>query len=1349
MDLLNNKNKDVQLFHYMKQAIEKSNCELEFIYGSNRSYESIDRSDFIRILSVLKQKFGSNSEENTLDISIRSVRCSISGIDDIKKYCKTDSVKDIPNKIFVEKRKYHDPSFPSVKYDPIIDYDYNYRINLKTEKMLEESNPVIQGLLNQWSKELKLFRYKKRFSFITNDNLFRIDLTSIKTNEYDRRARKMTLFKSFIESGILNNKETYELEIEYIGSTPINKEYPIDNFMKKNVSDREGMDKELSKKFNSMKNEWSTKICEGDNEFSEIVSVDIAPYEDDYLLGVKGIDEDNGEFSEVIIYSEGKQMVTPSYSFEDIQYEYWVDSNREWLFEAILTFDKKIHYISHKPNTNGGYDNSPQNTDYIEYSIYPEFTKEEKEEVKEINDQFNHIILIPESQIIKITKFKKELSWGPSKVISNNKIITPSVDGNPNENPNENPEWRPEVFDFSDPPLIQFEDLKEAGEFNDDIEIQGRLFEKRIKKEGSSKINDTTRELIKVFKSNIEEILKLKEDTDIIVKKNIQERVILEYRSLTEQTDSNYIRKKKNELKRLNKDNKDNKEDKDKIYRLEFEIKRLEVSQTKLIGPNPVSMSLENIVHDMKHSIVEGYVVTEKADGIRAQLLIGTDRMGYLITQKLEIIGTDIRFDNCPGNWLFDGEYITQNKKGNPIQLFAIFDIYYSSDGHSIYPDHAYTYPWIGRKKKDICRFSIMNEFKNKVTMNLDNTDMRITYKNYLEGPKKLQQSKKDKTKYSNIGGICKQSKKLWDINTKKEGYEYSVDGLIYMPMYLSVGSMEEGVSKKSFGGEWSINYKWKPPEENTIDFKVRVVKEKTKSGERDKITSSVINDKIIKCKQVHLYVGYDIKKDPEFDYNWKLLTNDTRKPFSEILFNPDKDNKSFYICNIPLKNNKLLCEKDKSEILNNQIIEMRYSPENPEEMRWSPLRLRKDKIKPQFFVTANKIWNTIINPVTTEMITGLEDLHTIKSLLKYKIDKGIADPISYYVDEESEANSDISLRKFHNYIKNNLITAICSIGNSPISVMDTSMGRGGDINKYLHSKNKIKFLLGLDISTDINRAAKRFYLETKRKPKAMFIQYDTSESIRDGFGYKGSDTDIERNKNLIDIIYNKNKKTPKEYNIIHKNYDKIAEKGFNIISSQFTVHYYFKDELTLRGYLQNLRDNCVKGGYFIGTCYDGGRVFELLKDKDKYEMTDEFSNIIFSIRKDYDVESFDYLKNNIKSMFGQEITVEMSSIGQPIKEYLVNFDMFKDMMKVYGFKLVSPELKGIYNGIFNKAEFSTEDGLGNFGQIIDKLPKLAEKDKLLKTVGPFYRANEINMKKNEKLKHLSSLNNWFIFQKS
>ena len=1327
MELLKGK-KGNQLFQYAKRAIEDKDCELEFVYGGDfRS--KLDRDDFLRILSILKQKYPSVSEENTLDIIIKDIRTTITGIENIKRYCKTDTIEEVPLRNFIKKRRYVDPSFPSVKFFPIIDYDYNYKINLKSEEEMGESSVEIQSLLMGWKSSLKYFRYKKRYSFITDDNLFRIDVTVVKNNDYNPKFKKNNLYKSFLESGILKNKENYELEIEYIGSISNNGIYPIDIFKEKLIKEKDEKDKELSKKSLEMKTDWASKIYGGDNVYSEIEPYEIAPYDEPYGIEV-GIDPDKGEFADIIIYPSDKKMVRPKHSFEDIKYEYWEDSDRLELFEAILMNDKKLLYSSNKENINGDYEGSPQRSDYIEYFVSPSFTDEELKE----NGEFKNYILVPESYIVKIASFKQPISWAPNKKNNRRKEgdDIPVISVDPVDEVTK--EWKPEKYDFPPPPLVTYEQLKEAGEFDEDLRIQGKIFDKKEKNKQPSDINLVTTGLIALFKKNIEDILKLKEDEDMVVSNSDKNDKILEYRNLTEQNDSGYLMKKKNELKKM----------KTKDTRLMKEIERLELKETKFIGPNPVSMSLDNIMLNSKHSITEGYVVTEKADGIRAQLLIGSDKLGYLITPKKEIIGTDIRFEGCQGKWLFDGEYITHNRNRDPIKLFMIFDIYYAGDGFSKYPNHAYTYPWISRKKKDISRFAIIEDFKQNMNMIL-NTDFRIGFKSYLEGPKILQKSKKDPDKYTNSSGIFRQSKKLWDIETKKSGYEYSIDGLIYMPMFMSVKSLNEGEVLNNFGGGWSINYKWKPPEENTIDFRVRFVTEKDKKGiKRNKIVSSQINGKVRKCKQVYLFVGYDIKQDRDFDYSWKSLTNDknSEEENKEIYFDPDKTN-SHHICNIPLKDNKIFCEKDNSELLNNQIIEMRYCPDNPEDARWTPLRWRNDKTSPQFFITANNIWSTIQNPVTTEMITGLDDPPKLEDKDESEVKKD-----NYYIDNENESKQDISLRKLHNYIKNKLITSICSIGNKSISIMDTSIGRGGDIQKYLYSKNRIDFLLGLDISGDVPEAAKRFYLETRKKPKAMFIQYDTSESIKDGFGYKGTDEIIERNRNLINIIYNKKKPVPNEYKRIEKDYHKIADKGFDVISSQFTIHYYFKDEMTLRGYLQNVSDNCNKGGYFIGTCYDGKKIFELLGDTDEYEMRDNLDNLVFSIKKDYELDNFDFDKTNIKQMFNQKIKVEMSSIGQPITEYLVNFDLLKEMMKLYKFKLVSPELRGVYNGLFNKEEYSLEPGLGSFGKIIDNLGKLSEKDTLLKPGGPYSKSMAINRKDNEKLKLLSSLNNWFVFQK-
>ena len=68
--------------------------------------------------------------------------------------------------------------------------------------------------------------------------------------------------------------------------------------------------------------------------------------------------------------------------------------------------------------------------------------------------------------------------------------------------------------------------------------------------------------------------------------------------------------------------------------------------------------------------------------------------------------------------------------------------------------------------------------------------------------------------------------------------------------------------------------------------------------------------------------------------------------------------------------------------------------------------------------------------------------------------------------------------------------------------------------------------------------------------------------------------------------------------------------------------------------------------------------------------MMDEFGNRVFSIHKKYDIDDFGYSKDNIGKLFGQQIDVYMNSIGQTIPEYLVNFQLFIELMKEYDFRV-------------------------------------------------------------------------------
>jgi len=216
----------------------------------------------------------------------------------------------------------------------------------------------------------------------------------------------------------------------------------------------------------------------------------------------------------------------------------------------------------------------------------------------------------------------------------------------------------------------------------------------------------------------------------------------------------------------------------------------------------------------------------------------------------------------------------------------------------------------------------------------------------------------------------------------------------------------------------------------------------------------------------------------------------------------------------------------------------------------------------------------------------------------------------------------------------------------------------------------------------------------------------------------------------MINILYGKKESIPKTYTKIRSIYHNKCNDKFDIISSQFSLHYYFKSEETFSGFLSNLNDNSKPGTYFIGTCYDGERLFNLLKKYDKLEYRDSANNLIYSIDKKYEIEN---LNDNL---FGNEIDVFMESIGRKYTEYLVNFNKFVEIMKENDFVLESPVILKEYN-IF--------DGpLNSFGSIISKLSKM--KTNLILHSKKY--KNSLNILKNEELKLLSSLNNYFIFRK-
>ena len=1373
---------------YFREALGNSEAELEFVYGLDRN-SKLTKQSFIRLLNICRHKYKSIGESNILDINkqvitlkntkLSNIRCTIEGIKDIQKYCKENKIEDISNISFLEKTPYQNPKIPDADYSSIFNGDYNFKINLKREVVLYPDYARILAYLQDFDESKKYFRYKKRFSFVSDDELFRIDLTAVKTSDWNNSKKNYECYRSFLESNILKNEETYEFEIEYIGSNE-----------KKDIQTNEtvvALDDFISKISNNLEKQYSDNKEYHSNVYSELSYLQ-EPIEE-YKYDFDSVDED--EFAEDYIDQLFPVTFSPITSdpLSDIALDYWIKTDNEWLYDSLMKYNKLLMYQNMEKNKECDYLEGKH--DFAVYHISPNFTDEEKEKIDNFPEDFSEELSIPVSMILNTSeKYKKETmvdesekkvykepEWAMKhesreayctktdkyekieKIIKKRKKklgITieylirwenKSSDFDEWKTSGELPNAQKMIRNYNNqveleelrkntkkrdvylPELIDPEAAAEHIRLTEDYPLlqKSETFKRRTD-------NYVIENVINNMNHVIIDILEEINETKRLIPNKKKLELLEIYHTLTEQ--KNYD-KEKEELSKLKEDLKKEK-NYSKIKSIKYNMYQInkKIKPTRFVGPQPVSMSLDCLSPDNPYSILSGYVVTEKADGVRAELLI-TGREGYLITSKLDIIDTGMKFENSSGIWLFDGEYITKNIQNEDIKLYMIFDVYYASDGgvKDTYPNHAHTYPWISRDKKDISRSMIIHNFRSNVNILIkDDIDehIKIDFKNYLEGPKELKKDKENKKKYSNINGIGKQSKKILDISKKKEnGYEYSIDGLIYLPMFLSVKSMNEGEIQNNIGGTWKINYKWKPPEENTIDFRVRIVKE----GGKDKLTTITKNKKIIHCKEIELYVDYNVYDDTEYDFCSELLKDErSNNQFkkTEILFMNDRNISQ---TKIELTNGKMLCKRDKVEIVNNMIVEMRYTGED--EVMWEPLRFRKDKNgKAQYFEIANKIWNTIQEPVSERIITGkeIDEIYEISKKTDIK-------PDNYYVGGLEELRDDKPLREFHNFMKSKLIEYVSSIGNKAISIMDTSIGQGGDIQKYLRSKNRINFLFALDISPDVNRAAKRFYFEKMKKPKALFMQYDTSEVITEKSGLLGKNAEM--NNALIDILYGKNRNIPKKYMSYSKKYGDLGKRGFDIISSQFSFHYYCKNETTLRNYMNNLSENCKPGGFFIGTCYDGKKVFELLKESGSVEMKDEFDNLIYSIDKKYDIEEFIYKQGdpeNNNRLLGNEIDVYMNSIGQKITEYLVNFDYIIKIMKEYDFELYKKEEKGF----FGKSKYQYSSGIGGFELILKDLRSI--EDKSLK--GFYSESLSLLKKENQGLVELSSLNNWFIFQK-
>ena len=798
------------------------------------------------------------------------------------------------------------------------------------------------------------------------------------------------------------------------------------------------------------------------------------------------------------------------------------------------------------------------------------------------------------------------------------------------------------------------------------------------------------------------------------------------------------------------------------------------VYPSNFIGPSSYTLQIPNIAPINENSnlpnIRTKYTVTDKADGERHMLFINKTKsydnsdIGkiYLINTNMKVIFTGACTANKDlFNTLLDGEIILHDKHGQFINLYAAFDVYFI-DNNDIRP-----YGFIPTKaddKSSKCRLPLLKnviKLLNPISIvPSESSPMRIESKNFY--PANMLDENNN-----NIFDACN-----YILNKESEGlFDYNTDGLIFTPANMGVGSDRIGIPSPSKKISWIYSFKWKPPQYNTIDFLVTTVKNDagldivTTTFQDGINTSAVIQ--LNEYKTIILRCGFNEQED-----GYVNPCNNVINDILPVMSNTDNENghkasndgykaAQFYptnpsdmsagICNIMLKKdgsgtNQMFTESEFEIVgsgneggigqggevfVDNTIVEFKYDLTKEPKMRWIPIKVRYDKTNElrqglknfgNAYRVANSNWHSIHNPITLEMIsTG----------------KGIPDEIAdddiYYNNcNKSDRNSSktCALRDFHNlYVKQLLITSVAKRGDT---LIDYACGKGGDFPKWI--KAQLSFVFGIDLSNDnienrLNGACARFLnfrKEFKHVPYALFVNGNSNNNIRSGAAML-SNKAAHITRAVFGIGAKDEEKLGKG---VMRQYGK-GEDGFNISSCQFALHYFSENQTTFQNFIRNVSECTKIGGYFIGTCYDGRKIFNLLKNTNKGDSINiyEGDTKIWEIQKEYDNTTFD---DNATSL-GFKINVFQESINKMFSEYLINFDYLQSIMENYGFRLLTRDESHL---------IGLPQGSGSFTELYNNMLEDIARNKFNKRK----YGDAFNMSVYES--RISALNRYFVYKK-
>ena len=278
-----------------------------------------------------------------------------------------------------------------------------------------------------------------------------------------------------------------------------------------------------------------------------------------------------------------------------------------------------------------------------------------------------------------------------------------------------------------------------------------------------------------------------------------------------------------------------------------------------------------------------------------------------------------------------------------------------------------------------------------------------------------------------------------------KKKYPFEIDGIVYTPIYEPY--------------ENPYIFKWKPNNQQTIDFLARKISNTT---EQYRLYVSSNND----------YIKKNLLRQEEFKEHFPFIT----------------ENNKYYPS--PFVHDSLLTldKKVPFEVKDNMIIECYYDSSKKEGSGWIVLKNRDDKTLgyqenfkkniyevskgPNSWRTSMSVWNSIQNPIDEDILFGKRELgnNYYMKLNKKSLDR---------------TDKDFQLYKFNNFIKTFLYEKYVATGDK---VLDLAGGRGGDLYKLQHSD----YILHINVVNQVLEEAQRRYEGMRdKKPNIDFLQFD------------------------------------------------------------------------------------------------------------------------------------------------------------------------------------------------------------------------------------------------------------------